>query len=158
MQMQVIAPPFSIDDLQRVFPSEPYKGEMSTDQDVESIKETNPFYGLSWFDVPPKLLRKKHEVAFFFSPEAIRYFLPAFIKCSFENMKVADLPVDNLLYCFSQIDDEKRNGWRTSRWSQLTPDQWGLVKKWIHWLKSYESFDAEDIDLALESIEKNVWQ
>ena len=155
-QMQTC--PFTLADLEAAFPLQiPYAMEL-TDSYGDAIDETEPFRGQRWDQVPPGMLRKHFEAACFFSPEAMRYFLPAFIKGTLAGINEIDLPLDYLLGMLSSEGALIADEWRATRWKGLSKEQWHLLVEWLRWLKQLpEMTDSHALDAALETAESGIW-
>lgn len=156
--MQKVEPPFTFKELASVFPIDMPINLVLTDSYDDAVDETEPFRGLTWDRVTPEMLRKNFEVPWFFSPVAMHYFLPAFMRCTMSGIGKMDLPLDYLLSAMSMKDNPPLVEWGKSRWEQLSAEQWAIITKWLLWLKTLpESGDFLNLESASDAVKTGVW-
>jgi len=148
----------SVQALSIIFPLEIPADLPLTDSYGDAVSETEPFRGLSWSDVPCALLLKCFEAPYFFSPEALHYFFPAFIVCSQIDCNEVELPLDSLLSLFKETDNLSWEEWRKARWKLFTKPQWAVVKEWLDWLHTTPNAPfLENLEAARLALSKGIW-
>lgn len=151
--------PFTLDELSRVFPTQLSQDLPLVEPNSGAFCETIPFQNIQWCDVDCDLLRQEFEVACYLAPEAMCYFLPAFIRCTGIDSEKMDLPLDYLLGMIAMTgNDAVRVEYKKKRWKLLTKDQANIVLKWIEWLK--ESIPVEDmihLENAYNTVQQDNW-
>jgi len=106
------------------------------------------FRGRTWRGHAVKDLRY-HEVALsFFTPEAFRYFLPAFMLASIDDPEAADVIPDGILFHLSAPDDPHQWG----RVVQFEPAECDAIAAFLWWLA--DQYNAGQIEKALEGLER----
>ena len=133
----------------------------------DAIEETGKFAGLSWDRVDSGLLRNEYDVLFFFSPEAMHYYFPAYMRCANEElattraMKVMDLPLNTLLGQMFMSNNDVFNKWRRDRWRIFSQAQRDLILDWLDWLFSeFTNHSLEALDnlvSARQAFKDGVW-
>jgi hypothetical protein len=154
----LIQMPFTLEELIVAFPLSRPTSLPLTDSYDDAVTETEPFRDLNWLCVTGDLLRAKFEAPFFLSPEAIHYFLPAFVKCSLDDLEGVLLPLDNLLSCLSPTNNLSWMKWAQSRWERLSEEQWKILLKWLSWLKLATTVNQlHNLDSAYDAVAQKIW-
>ena len=145
---------FTIENLSSIFPLEIPK-TLQTENDYGDVNETHAFVGVAWKDVTSEILQKDFEVACFFSPEAMRYFLPAYILLSQAKPEAIKLPLDYLFFMMQFTENEDWMKSRNDIWCNLTAAQMQLVKDWLAWFqKTPYAEEHSNLPKAVERMNK----
>jgi hypothetical protein len=124
-------------------------------EDEEAVQSTAPFFGISWMDVASERWRLKPSALTFFTPRAMRYYLPSLIKCSLENPENTELAVDGLIFELEEAAMSELGRWRDSRWSMLSVAQTESVLIWLHSLEGSEGADFDRrVATAIETLRR----
>jgi hypothetical protein len=99
------------------------------------------FHGKTW-DTPNVQELRHHEAAMhFFTPEAFRYYLPAFIMAELRNPEDADIIADNLAHHFAPDNTQAR-----TRLSLFTREQLMVIAAFFeHCANRYERKDEDGV-------------
>jgi hypothetical protein len=150
--------PFTYKQLLAAFEVDLPRNLILTNSYDDSITETKSFRNIAWNEATPEMLQKNFEVAYSFSPEAMYYFLPAFINCSLYNLNKVLLPLDYLLGCMSATENAIWMKWRKARWERLSAEQWGIIDKWLLWLQELpEAKELSNLSGAFEAVSQRIW-
>jgi hypothetical protein len=151
--------PFSIEELEKAFPSKLPSNLLLTDSYGDAITETEAFKGITWREVKCDMFKKYFDVPSFFSPEAMHYFLPAFIWCSLTNLDEIDTALDGLLFIMSWTQNPNWMEWRKARWCRLTNEQWEVTQKWLEWLQTLPTAsNLRDLSSAYNAVSSGIWR
>ena len=116
---------------------------LSDDEDVSDY-----FRGRSWRGHAVKDLRYHSVALSYFTPQAFRYFLPAFMLASIEDPEGADIIPQGIVYHLATPDDPHQ--WE--RISQFTVAELEAIAAFL-WSLS-EVCDGGDVGRALEGLER----
>lgn len=78
-------------------PSIALKHEITNGTSGESIEIKNAFFNKKWIELDSKLLKYHNSALSFFTEEAFRYFIPAYMIFLIDDIKSADLLSDNVI-------------------------------------------------------------
>ncbi|MET0029744.1 MAG: DUF6714 family protein [Candidatus Thiodiazotropha sp.] len=138
-----------IEKIKAVFDSSPIPdGEIisvpyGTDEGVSDYFTGRPWYGHSI-----KALRW-HEVAMcYFTPEAHKYYLPAFMQASIEDPEEADVIPDNIIFHFSQYTDE----YWWERIKLFTPEQCEVIGEFINLVADEFALEEGQVKKAMKGL------
>jgi len=121
--------------------------------DEEAVQTTAHFFGICWEDIDPKRWETKPSSTTFFTPEAMRYYLPALIRCSLEDPARTEMAIDGIIFELEQAVVGARGEWRDSRWMILSVEQMETVSMWLHSLNGSEDEDFDRrISKALQTL------
>jgi len=91
--------------------------------------------GRGWQDLPLDWLARNHECMFFMTPEALRFYLPAFLLPSILDCgNAGDIP-GSLLFLFETPSDPVRQSWFAERFGPLTARQRQAIKAFIEYVR-----------------------
>jgi hypothetical protein len=133
--------------IERAFAGTPRPaGELvATTYDDEGVSAY--FAGKSWRGHPVSDLRL-HEVALcFFTPEAFRYYLPAFMLASLEDPEVADVIPQSIIGALARRGESSR-----LRVNAFSREEAGAVMAFLRTLVGFT--DDADIELAMGELER----
>lgn len=108
-----------------------------------------------WKDVPLETIRREGQGLFFLTPEAYRFYLPAYLEAAVTHHREADAAIGSTLF---SLELPKRKQDRESyrqRVSGFSAAQLRAIISWLRWMeKRYAAdFPLGNIDKALESLE-----
>lgn len=151
---------FTLEELKIVFPIKYPDNLILTNSTLDAISETEPFRGVLWPAITSEMLNEYFEAPYFFSREAMYYFLPAYLKCTMNGINEMILPLDCLFSVMSAkvTDNPQILNWKQARWKQLSNEQWKVITKWLAWIKtSPESEFFSHLMSLLITIENGIW-
>ncbi len=125
------------------------KGKL-VDTDAWDEGTSKYFANKTWRGHPVRDLRYHEGSMCFFTPEAHRYFLPAFMIATLENPKEADVIPDNIIFHFSKYDDPF---WQ-KRIAQFSPPERAAIAAFINAVADNYAIESGDVKWALEGLEK----
>jgi hypothetical protein len=106
------------------------------------------FAGKRWNELNARGLRYHEAAMYMFTPEAHRYYLPAFMILSLDDLKAADVIPENMLFHFSLHDDPF--WWERIR--ALTPAQCDAVAEFFRELEN--DFSRSQVEAAIHGLER----
>ncbi|MBI4607304.1 MAG: hypothetical protein HY721_35510 [Planctomycetes bacterium] len=119
--------------------------------DDSDVEEFYAYEHTDWRDLPPDLIERNYDALCFFGPEALRFYLPAFMVWTLRNfLKSNSFTVDSTIYCLNQV---AKGGSKSglSRYSLFTPEQRHATRTFLEVMSQYpEHVDAEAARKALE--------
>jgi hypothetical protein len=120
----------------------------------EAVDIADFLKGRRWQDLRLDELVRNHESLFFMTPEAIRYYLPAFLVASILHYRDAN-PIPSTLVFLLRVpkDAEDRSRFQT-RFRSLATSQRGAIKAFLEYLRDEH---AEDFLQANEVSELLSW-
>jgi hypothetical protein len=113
------------------------------------------FGGKAWTDVSIDQLRTHHDALSFFSPEAFRYFLPAFMLAELRDPIGAGQIGPSLLFHFSRPEEF----WKPEleqRLALLTPDQKAVIADFVRARGSACGYIEPEIEEIVSVIKNGV--
>jgi hypothetical protein len=124
------------------------RGEIvSTLIDDEGVSEY--FGGRSWRGHAVKDLRYHEAALSFFTADAFRYFLPAFMLASIEDPVEADVIPEGIVYHLANWEDP--HGWE--RMSRFSFEELEAIEAFLWWVADLWS-GGSDVERALEGVER----
>ncbi len=126
----------------------------------EALEDTEPFKGKEWQELRDvELLDEFQYALFWFTPEAFRYYLPAFLLGGFQ--KPNAVFVLTILQLLWPGDDEESAVFRKQRWGLLSEEQRAALQEWLSWLlanhTTRESVFESEVKEALDCVTKRIW-
>lgn len=118
-------------------------------QHLECNQVKAKFRGRHWRELSVEDLQYESEALAFFSPEAFRFFLPAFIRAALLHYDQADLIPMNVVSWFTPSDDPQLKPYRRERTESLTANQKAVVLRFIRYLR-----ETHAADFSSEELEK----
>ena len=119
---------------------------VSTTYDDEGVTEY--FTGTTWRGHSVENLRYHSVAMSFLTPEAHRYYLPAFMIAALDNREEADIIPDHIVYHFSNTDEAF---WQ-ERIEKFSPQECGAIIAFIqHFAHEHE---PADVQRAIEGLER----
>jgi uncharacterized protein DUF6714 len=120
---------------------------------LECNQVAEAFRGLQWQDVSVDLLLNQPDSLFFFTPEAYRYYLPAFMIAAVQSYADMDIVVINLVHTLIPPAKGQDHNRFEARMQGLNPRQRSAVRRFLEFLKSAhaQDFPRNDLQLALET-------
>jgi hypothetical protein len=120
---------------------------------LECIQVAEAFRGRHWPDVSVDQLLNQPDSLFFFTPEAYRYYLPAFMIAAVQSYVDMDIVVINLVHTLiPPAEGQDRNRFE-ARMQGLNARQRSAVRQFLEFLISAhgQDFPRNDLQLALET-------
>jgi len=109
--------------IRQVFATQEYPGDENlvcdhSSDDLELVELATVFRGKHWADIPPQLLEYHCSVLSFFTAQAFRYYLPAFMLGYINHYEI----LDNVsFFLISHLTCPDRSDWEvTQGWSEKT--------------------------------------
>jgi hypothetical protein len=121
---------------------------------VECNEIAATFQGKHWNEIPLDLLRYNSEAMCFFTPEAYRYYLPAYMMASLQDYIAADTITEFIVYGLIAPAEASRVQVYRQKMEGFTSLQRNAIESFLQFLKAqYPGHDPlGDIDRALASL------
>lgn len=121
---------------------------------LECNEVATAFKGKQWKEVPLDVLRYHSAGLFFFTPEAYRFYLPAYLIAAALNYQDVDTLPGSLIFSLIPPADARDLASYRRRIEGLTPTQRKAIKSFMEFLKAQHPGDDPlgDIDKALASL------
>lgn len=97
------------------------------------------FYGKAWNEPSIQELRRYESAMHFFTPDAFRYYLPAFMLAELHDPEKADIIADNLSHRFAPDNPDAR-----ARLSLFTNDQLLVIATFFKYCASQYEVGGDD--------------
>jgi hypothetical protein len=147
------------------YPGDDNIGYDKTGQNLECKQIAEHFRGMSWPDVDLAFLREYGEHAdasaclTFMSPEAFRYYLPAFLLVLVENFQEADVLVETVISSITPRRDQSKPAlveFVRLRLEGFTPEQREAIRLFLEYMKREhgQEYLFGELDAALEHWKK----
>lgn len=120
-----------------VFSSNEYPGDdkLVAGDDPECLEIRAAFKGKRWEEVPLPVLDYHYSSLSFFSPEAYRYYLPAFLLASVLSYRAAGMvPGATVFSLTAPRTQGKIMDWFLERIRGLTPSQKAVIKEFLEFM------------------------
>jgi hypothetical protein len=116
------------------------------------------FRGKHWKEIPLDTLRYHSSGIFFLTPEAYRFYLPAYLIAGSLHYDQADLIPDSVVSSITPPSDERNFDVYQRRMEGLTPPQRKALRSFLQFLKLHHAEDDPlgDLDKALASVKGSV--
>jgi len=145
--------------ISKVFPSEPYPDESSIVTNRETVEGTEEyeiaqaFRGKSWKGIDSDTVRYHSVALAFFTPEASRYFLPAYMTLCITNYEEVDHATTALIGALKLPEEDKITGLTRSRFLEITNEFTDEQKNAIaHFLEYISEVHGQDFPAHKPSI------
>ena len=127
-------------------------GGSEDEEDIREISET--FFKKKWTEIGGCQLMEPVESPYSLSPSGFRYYFPAFIYQSTQDIALVETLISSLLYLLSDTDNPKWRQWRAARWSQFSRLQFDRIERWVMWITNChkDRFSTEQTAAAQEGI------
>jgi hypothetical protein len=153
-----------VKSLKEKFPLEPIpRAADLTDSFGNDVQDDlSILQGKRWDQIDPSDFRFHFEIVCWLTPSAFRYYLPAIIACSIDELRSCghlsetELVVDYTLKMLVRAESEKVETRYSEMWSALSGDQMRVVRKWVSVLaKQPEALpiSSEDLSVAIDERE-----
>jgi hypothetical protein len=144
--------------IRKAFASSQYPGDNRLVYDnsgshLECNQVADAFKGKHWADLPVDFLRRHADSMFFFTPEAYRFYLPAYLLAAVLSYRDADVIPNNLVHTFIPPASEGPERERfESRTHGFDAQQRLATKMFLEFLSSEHSqdFPRGDPQIALD--------
>jgi len=145
-----------ITDLDRAF------GELKRPKDTELLhvdcfdnSDIKPFYGEKhWREIPDEMIESQNGALCFFSPQAFRFFLPAYMRYCLRNyVDSQSFSVDATIYALNPHGSGQKD-FMESKWGLFSSDQLGVVVSFLKFMSEQEEYVDAD---AAKSALANYW-
>jgi hypothetical protein len=134
------------------FSTNDYPGDdkLVVGDDPESLQIRDVFKGKRWEEIPLSVLDYHYSSLSFFSPEAYRYYLPAFLLASVLNYRSAGMvPLSTILSLIAPKKQGKMMmDWFLGRVSGLTPAQKAAIREFLEFMYLEHGSDFPNVRLA----------
>src|SRR5258706_231926 len=144
--------------VQKAFASSKYPGDDRLVYDnsgahLECNQVADAFRGRHWSDLPMSFLRSNADSIFFFTPEAYRFYLPAYLLAAIRSFREADIIPDNIVHSLTLPATERPGRQRfEARVQEFNEQQRLAIKKFLKFLSSEHArdFPLGDPQIALD--------
>jgi hypothetical protein len=91
------------------------------------------FKGRHWTEISPEELSSERFAIFYFTPEAFRFFLPAYMRANLLVLEVMDTAWEFTFGCLAPPEegDTEGNAWFMARMEKLTPAERAAVRAYV---------------------------
>lgn len=112
------------------------------------------FRGKHWKEIPLDVLRYHSSAIFFLTPEAYRFYLPAYLIAGSVNYDEADVIPDSVVFSITPPSDERDFDDYRRKMEGFTPLQRKALRSFLEFLKKHhaEDFPLGELDKALASL------
>ena len=150
-----------IQNIEDVFSKTPMPSEkalITSQQSDEPAEYALTFRGLEWHKIHPQLLETCSDALSFFTPQALRYYVPAFLRAHLYGYHDAD-PIFCLTYKFykaewlesSESNPAKMEEHQRERMSLFTNEERKVIIAYFRYIVKLDSFNKNAINQALEN-------
>jgi hypothetical protein len=133
------------EQIRRAFSAAPYPGDnrLTQGSSLEATQVSNFLKGRRWQDLGVEELALNHESLFFMTPEAIRYYIPAFLIASVRHYDDSDKIPGTLLFFLNpcaMTDSEYASRFR-ERFDVFDHSERGAITAFLEFLRDMHSED-----------------
>ena len=124
---------------------QPDSGHVVAASSAESLEGQGiqrDFGGRDWRSLGVEELRRHSSSLFLLTPEAFRYYLPAFMKVSISDPEKADVIPETLVFA---LDPGKGSAGKTKLLEALGPAQKAAVAAFLGWLEADDPRGADSV-------------
>jgi hypothetical protein len=112
--------------------SEPPRPDQITAADIlESLEVRDSFSDVKWWAAEDSLIEKNYDNLPLFTPEAYRYYLPAYLLYSLEHFDRGNLPLEFTIYSLSPTQTSRDDPWYGERIKQFTSQEVTVIRKFL---------------------------
>lgn len=107
-----------------------------------------------WQDVPLGDIRKYYWILSFLDPIGYRYYLPAYMTWSLQNLASPrdTTSIDATIFSLTRADDEKYEEWELDRFKLFTPEQAKAIVAFLRYMEAHAGGGyADDATEALNA-------
>jgi hypothetical protein len=144
--------------ISNAFPKEPYPKEFpitykDTFEGSEEHEIAQAFYGKSWEEIDSKTAWYHSAALVFFTPQAYRYFLPAYLKLCVTNWRDVDHAANAVIYSLELPNKVKNRPRFFEVVDEFTDVQKNVIAHFLEYIdKTYgENFPIHGPSIALNS-------
>ncbi|HLL53134.1 MAG TPA: DUF6714 family protein [Myxococcaceae bacterium] len=144
--------------IEEAFADVPYPGDrrICSDPDYwESAEIIERFRGRHWKEVARDVLQYHQHDLPFFSPEGLRYYLPAYLFAALEPLG------DTLEFTLYEVDpDTEDDGFWAERHEPMTPAQKNAIRMWLEYVRDEmpRYMDRPTVQAALDKYWGREWE
>lgn len=146
-------------EIHRAFANVKYPGDGAIVYDnsgrhLECNQVAEAFRGKHWSEVTPEILLYHNQAHFFFSPEAYRFYLPAYLIGIVAHYNEIDAAAGSIIFSLRRPKSKADIEFYRQRMAGLTEAQVRAVISCLEWLKKEhaDDFPLGGIDKALQSL------
>jgi len=124
----------------------------STGLDLESNQIADVFRGKKWNEILLDDLRRHHKAVFFFTPEAYRYYLPAYLRATLQHYKRAGTIPFTVVFSLTPPQGQGNELVKFQhKMEEFTKEQQNVIKEFLKYLSEihHASLDESPPQIAL---------
>lgn len=130
----------------------PERGSIVSMNDPESLDVENSLCGKPWQSISPELIYSNRVGIFFLTPQAYRYYLPAYMLASIRDLTATDNVADSIIYGFTFR--EKCKDFTYSRLRAFTSEELDVITEFIKFMK--QEYPNEFFDDAIKGVLESI--
>lgn len=112
------------------------------------------FRGRHWNEIPPDEIPQEGSLLYHLTPEAFRFYLPAFMKAVVFNYERLDTLPEDLVSALTHKGDERAYALRAFR--LFTPGQKAAVRRFLEYIRD-EHIEEQHLPFAAEMALEKYW-
>jgi hypothetical protein len=144
-----------LDRIQGAFSTE-LPTEMILLDSINYSNELTRMTMVTWDEISFEVLSADYDMVHFLSPEAFRYYMPAFLSESIKHFDIIELFLNSMISIFTLHEPLER---KYSCLNNFSTDQWSVIEEWFDWIRENEDItDLVEFDEAYETVKLKIWQ
>ncbi len=110
-------------------------------EQLECVEVRNTFRGKHWNEIPLKVLQQNADSIFFFTPEAYRFYLPAYMIAAVISYRNADLIPTSVISSLTMPDTETDSALFLKKVQGFSPTQKSVIRSFLEFISSEHGAD-----------------